>query len=621
MTGTDPLTEVRTLVQKRGTSVPPPRKTLIATLCAALAAATLTQVDAASAAVNPAHARPAPSYTIGIGTVGTHSYQDDTPASSFIDQDGSFHFQESDSEYGATGPRDWSFYSGTNFGDATYDASTSTAVNPANPRDKNGDTTWRCNNGPTGVASSYDPDRSSYTQKDFCDLLGTWVDPDTGDWYGLVHNEFTPQPFGDGWHYDGIDYAVSHDQGKTWAIEGHAITSPYSTTRGDDTAFPNQTYDYGDGDQRLFVDYASGYFYVYYASRVIPKGGQAGAMDWLAHVARAPISGKMAGGTWQKWYDGRWSQPGIGGKESDMEPVGADYPLGYVPPGKDYNPANPGTTDQQITAGTLPAKSPIAYMNITYDAYLGLYIGQPAVTGDTGPQQYYATDDLATQRWHLIGDTGAYTSGSWYRWIVDDANLANQMIVGKSFRAYCSVACHSSDGEWADTTIDSTAPAPAPFDLSRTYRIASGDHRVLMQQGADAISTSHLGRTNQTSWKFTPTGDGAYTITNVGSGQALGVDSTNDAGRAWGAKPTVTAIGAGGPTVGQEWFLVRDTAGNGGKGTFRLVNRYSGLVLGLSSDDSRSAETAPERTWTNVTGSPVGGDRSAAEQTISFLPN
>ena len=143
-----------------------------------------------------------------------------------------------------------------------------------------------------------------------------WVDPDTGNWIGLVHNEFTPQPFGDGLHYDAIDYAVSTDRGMTWKIQGHAITSPYSTTRNDTTAFPNQTYDYGDGDQRLFVDTASGYFYVYYGSRVVPKGGVGGSTGGLAHVARAPISGKMATGTWQKWYDGAWSQPGIGGRRA-----------------------------------------------------------------------------------------------------------------------------------------------------------------------------------------------------------------------------------------------------------------------------------------------------------------
>ena len=59
----------------------------------------------------------------------------------------------------------------------------------------------------------------------------------------------------------------------------------------------------------------------------------------------------MATGTWQKWYNGTWSQPGIGGQESNMEPVGSTDPNGYTPVADDYNPANTGTTDQQIAAG------------------------------------------------------------------------------------------------------------------------------------------------------------------------------------------------------------------------------------------------------------------------------
>ena len=104
-------------------------------------------------------------------------------------------------------------------------------ADPANPVDKNSDTTWRCNNSPTGVESTYAPPPTGYSQPNYCDLMGMWVDPDTGDWVGLVHNEFTPKPFGDGMHYDSIDYAKSTDQGRTWTIIDHVLTSPYSTPR------------------------------------------------------------------------------------------------------------------------------------------------------------------------------------------------------------------------------------------------------------------------------------------------------------------------------------------------------------------------------------------------------
>ncbi len=595
-----------------------PRKRLVA----ALLAAVVVGGGAVTASAAPPVPTAAATYTVSVGATGSFAYPTDTPASSYIDKDGTYYFQQSDGEYGATGPRYWDFFSGTNLETATRSAAISDAVNPANPSDKNNDTTWRCNNSPTGLGATYAPAGSGYTQKNFCDLVGTWVDPDTGNWYGLVHNEFTPQPFGDGIHYDAIDYAESTDQGRTWAIKGHALTSPYSTTRGDTAAFPQQTYYYGDGDQRLFVDTASGYFYVYYGSRVVDKNG-----SWKAfyeHVARAPISAKMAPGSWQKWYDGSWSQPGTGGKESNMVPVTSAAGTGYTPASAEYNPASTGSVSQQVAAGTAPTTSPLFAMDISYDAYLGLYIGEPQAVDQSGsaPQQFYATADLATQKWTLIGDTGGYTTASWYRWLLDSANRTSSTIVGKTFRAYCSIACaDNADGQYADVTIGSSSPAASPVDPSRTYRIASGSARVLAQSAGGSATTSLHAATGSAlqAWAFTANGDGSYRITNAATGQALGVGSTSTATRAWGTKPTVTALGAGGPTVGQQWFLVPDTSARGARsGGYRLVNRYSGLVLGMSAHSGRLTETTPARHWTDRTGSAVGGTRTAAEQTLTL---
>jgi len=528
---------------------------------------------------------------------------------------GTFYFQQSAALYGSTDPRYWDFFTGTNFETASRSSTISDAVNPNNANDKNNDTTWRCNNSPTGIEATYAPSGSGYSQKNYCDLVGVWVDPDTGDWYGLVHNEFTPEPFGaySFSHYDAIDFAVSTNQGKVWTILGHAITSPYSTKRGDTTAFPNSTFDYGDGDPRLFVDTASGYFYVYYGSRIIGKASAGGSMDGLAHVARAPMSSKMAAGSWRKWYNGTWTEPGVGGRESNMVPVTSANTNGYTPTSADYDPANTGTTDQQIASGELPSKSPLFVMNIAYDAYLGLYIGEPEVISGTAPQQFYVTDDLATEKWYLAGDSGSYKSGSWYRWFLDGANKTSSTIVGKTFRSYCSIACATSSGEYANVTMTSTSPATSPVDPTKTYKIGNGNGRVLAQVSGSTATTSVASGTgsNLEAWSFTGNGDGSYRITNASTGQALGVDSGTTSTRAWGAKPTVTTIGSGGPTVGQQWFVI-------GSGTYRLVNRYSGLVLGLSSDSTRLAETTPTRSWTNTTGNAVGGTRSATEQTLTF---
>ncbi|WP_436497084.1 RICIN domain-containing protein [Actinokineospora sp. HUAS TT18] len=573
---------------------------------AAVVAASVTLLPQASSAAIAA------TYTVTYGTTGSYSHPTDTPAATFIDKDGTFYFQQGASLYGSTQPRYWDFFTGTNFDTATRSSAISDAVNPNNANDKNNDTTWRCNNSPTGLKSTYAPAGSGYSQRNFCVLVGVWVDPDTGHWYGLVHNEFTPQPFGDGLHYDGIDYAVSTDRGRTWTIKDHVITSPYSTKRGDTAAFPNQTYHYGAGDQRLFVDTASGYFYVYYGSRIVDKGG-----SWRAfygHVARSPIASKMAPGSWQKWYNGSWSQPGVGGRESTMVPATAAAPNGYVAPAGEYSPLNTGTSAQQIAAGKMPPTSPLFVMNIAYNAHLGLYIGTPQAVDQSGnaPQEVYATDDLTTQKWTLIGDSGSYKNASWYRWFLDSVNKTGSMIIGKNYRSYCSIACTGSSGQYANTTITSSEPAPALFDPTKTYSIGLGSGRVLAQVSGSSATTSVAAGTGSAleNWQFAAIGDGSYKITNASTGQLLGVGSTATTTRAWGTKPTVTA---GGPAVGQQWFVIKNPAG-----TYRLVNRYSGLVLALSSDSTRLAETTPARFWTNTTGDPVGGTRTAAEQALTI---
>ncbi|WP_317617769.1 RICIN domain-containing protein [Streptomyces sp. SDr-06] len=583
----------------------------------AVAAVGAAVLALAGAVAPPAAATsPGATYTVSVGSPVPYAHPTDTPASTYVDKDGTFYFQQSAALYGAKDPRYWDFFTGTDMDSATRSGAISDAVNPANPDDRNNDTTWRCNNSPTGLEATYAVGNAGYSQKNYCDLSGVWVDPDTGDWYGLVHNEFTPAPFGDGIHFDAIDYAVSRDQGRTWTIKDHAITSPYSTKRGDTAQFPHETYSYGDGDQRLFVDTASGYFYVYYGSRIVAKGGN--WQDSLAHVARAPISSKMARGSWQKWYDGHWSQPGVGGLESNMVPVDASSSTGYTPVAGDYDPANAGTVSQQIAAGQLPTKSPLFVMNITYNAYLGLYIGEPEAVNGTAPQRFYATDDLASQKWRLIGDTGGYTNNSWYRWFLDGANRTNSTIVGKTFRSYCSIDCQGgASGEYVDVTVGSSAPAAPPVDVTKSYRIASAQGRVLAQVAGGSSTTSGAATGSALeSWVFTGNGDGSYRIANASTGQLLGVPATSRAGRAWGAKPTLSAVGAGGATVGQQWFVVPVAA----TGSFRLVNRYSGLVIGLSARSDRFAETTPTRTWTDTTGSTVGGSRSAAEQTLTLTP-
>ncbi|PWH06361.1 hypothetical protein DEO23_05125 [Brachybacterium endophyticum] len=546
--------------------------------------------------------------SIDVGDVHDYPYPDDTPAAMFLDPDGNFHAQSAHALYAKDDPRKWSFFQGTDISDMTADKELNVAADPENPDHRNDDTTVRCDESPTGAEASEDP-TGSYSQKNFCDLVGVWVDPDSGNWIGIVHNEFTGRPFGDGLHYDSLDYAVSTDSGHTWDIKDHIITSPYSTERGDDEQFPEDTYNYGDGDPRLFVDTASGYFYVYYGSRVIGKQGKGGSNVNLSHVARAPISKKMEPGSWTKFYDGSFSQKGLGGKESNLTPVTEKDSSGYTAPEDDYDPATPGNTDEQVKAGDLPGTSPVFVMNISYDAQLGQYIGQPEGATRPGPQEYYATDDLSSQKWHLIGTGDEQDWESWYRWLVDSNSLTSGNIVGKDFRSYCSIACaDDSDGQYFDVSIDSENEAATEaqnlFSTKASYTISTGRHTALGQPKkgkAKVVGTAE--RTDAgASWKIASTGDGAYTVTNTRSGKLLGVDSTKTAQRAWGTK--VRATEAAGErhgkrhdaSVGQQWWVVRDTdAATGDRtGSYHLVNRYSGLVLDLGANVTSATTDAAD---------------------------
>lgn len=546
-----------------------------------------------------------PTYTITTGSTGSYSHADDTPAYPYIDSDGTFYFQSSHSLYAATDGRAWQFWNGTNIDTGVTKAAISSAT-------ANADTTARCNNSPTGQSASYAPAGSTYAEKNYCDLIGVWVDPDTGNWYGIVHNEFTPQPFGDGLHYDSIDYAESTDKGDTWTIESHILTSPFSTTRGDTNTtngFPNQTYYFGDGDPKLFVDYASGYFYLFYESQILNKG--AGNRADFGHVARAPISAKMAPSSWKKYYNGAWNQPGVGGKEADLIAYDGTN-TGYLDDA--YNPANTGTVQQQLSAGTLPSAAPLAWMDVAWDAYLGKYIttARPENPTTTTPLHYYVTSDLATEKWTDIGTVTSPAGSAWYRSLLDGTSLTSAQLVGKTFRTYCMYNCGVSIGtEWVSTTIDTASgnlPTP-PVAAGTSYQISAGDGHYLAQSGSTLTTTTTSSGSGSQSWKFTPTGDGFFTIANTASGQNIGVDDTANAGRAWGAP---LSLGTG-TSIGRQWFIQRVTDANLSSGSYRLVNRYSGQALSLGSG---GVLTAPQRGWAN-TG--TSGDTHAVNaQTLTF---
>ncbi|SFJ48848.1 RICIN domain-containing protein [Paraburkholderia megapolitana] len=564
-------------------------------------------------------AAPAQAVTFRASAPVPMSIYSDSPNSLFIDRDGTFFLENAYSQYDDV-PADhvWDFYSGAN--------ADSVSLSQAHSQY---DTRVLCNDGnPVAIELFGKPVKSqtSYTQADYCDMIGVWVDPDTGDWYGIVHNEL----FGTNPRVDAISYAISRDRGASWTLQSPIVTSPYG--KGD----PHTPYYYyGDGDPRLFVDYASGYFYIFYTSRILGQNGAPSGFDnymW-AHVARAPISRKMTSSSWQKFYNGKWQQvlgtnwtcdassaattpcaraPVSSSLESNIQGPSVDLTAQGGPAadatGSETFVTPTGNTGSLLDAGYTNAT--LRVMSISWNVYLQKYIavaedrtiskpgtpsfdyGLPATT-----LKLYTSSDLATQQWTYAGSV-PYSSASWYRWFVDTATKTSSSPLGQTFRTYCAYSCSQSDGEYIDITAhldSSTDPVPV-------YYADAAGHSITADSPNGEYFIAHPGNPRANvpalasgAWRFKATGDGFFTISIDGA--YLGVDNS-DAGRAWGAPVKLSPAGS---SVQQQWYFQKVVTGDAF--AYRIVNRFSGLALSFPGSALTSSlsgvVTAPIRSWDN----------------------
>jgi hypothetical protein len=238
-------------------------------------------------------------------------------------------------------------------------------------------------------------------------LGGIWTDSTT--WYATVHIEFHYQTPSFN-HFRRIDLATSTDEGVTWHDQGDILTSANSYKQSD---YPNGFIDFGDGDQKLFVDTATGYFYLYYLHSWI---NTANNFPYEAmRVARCPISAKMAPGCWKKWYDNGWSENGLGGHDSDVF-----------------------TSEDS------------AY--VFYDTYLQQYVA----IGRDGDFISTATD-LSTQNW-TPRQSFASNRLQWYNWVVDPTSW-DALTVGQSFRLYSASNDTAGQTKYMTVTFGSGSSA------------------------------------------------------------------------------------------------------------------------------------------------------------------
>lgn len=537
----------------------------------------------------------------------------DTPNFLFLDSNGQFFLQNAYSQYD-TVPEDhvWDFYTGTDAQDAKLKRTANNSQSDTQAMCEKGNPVYTTLYGTTGIK----PGAGNYKDGNFCDAMSVWVDPDTGNWYTIVHNELYPNVP----RVDVISYAISKDHGKTWALQAPIATSPYGLGNKKDFY-----YDYGEGDPRLVVDTSSGYFYLFYNSRIMkPSGSGFSAHEW-EHVSRALISKKMEPASWEKYNNGHWSQtPGIAWTcdASGHSPCASGDAASSLSSsiGPDNDPTIHQTFIQPVSKQS--AKDLAGYSNsllhgasISWNVYLGKYIAfaedrnlstkSRDYDDSAATMKFYVSDDLSQQKWTYAGSV-PYENSSWYRWMVDPGNLTSSKTIGSMFLAYCSVNCSNlrNDSEYIKVSVALHSDAATPVYYSGINGVKSA---------SNTYSISHPNRSlpvksNDNLWTFVPvTNEGGFFYLQHGA-MYLGV-SDGDAGRAWGAPVSLSAplpSTSSAPEMSrQQWYFERITAIGGvpiSIAQYRLINRYSGLALSfsgaaLSAANLTGTVTAPIRDW------------------------
>jgi hypothetical protein len=152
-------------------------------------------------------------------------------------------------------------------------------------------------------------------------LGGIWYDPAGKRICAPLHCEY----FWSKWAIQRqIHLATSADLGLTWSYEGpiflhgepqRAGSSAPLEARGAECS--GAMWDAGHGDHHLFTDEKTGYHYLFsnHYLRAKPGGGSGGLCS-RHQVVRCAIADKMEPGKWRKFHNGKWDEPGVGGKGS-----------------------------------------------------------------------------------------------------------------------------------------------------------------------------------------------------------------------------------------------------------------------------------------------------------------
>jgi hypothetical protein len=183
------------------------------------------------------------------------------------------------------------------------------------------------------------------------------------------------EPAGFNAFYASVGLAHSSDEGQTWERLGAVITG-----RDPKPASPSRVAN-GAGGPSALVNESEGFIYLYYVDWPTLQGPATG-LDEI-HVARAPISSDGIPGSWMKYFQGRFSEPGLGGNSEGVI---------KGPSQEAFWAAFPGVS-----------------FNISLDAYLAVFVSADG---------FYVSTSLDGLKWSvgrmIFAATAPSTGDPWY---------------------------------------------------------------------------------------------------------------------------------------------------------------------------------------------------------------
>lgn len=563
---------------------------------APLAIATTAALAAVPAAGYADPAVTPPAYTAAHTGTLNGGLLSDIAGSAFVDKDGRFHWTNGYTGYADDPKQGWAnTFTNTDLGAVTAGMGTTTQKTVADAFYKT----------PGSICYQLDKDAAhpipSPQQDDHCDVIGVWVDP-AGTWHALLNDEYQFDPWqtkgadatiaqkiSTGHHNNRILLATSKDDGASWQYAGPALTSGWDDDQVIDAkASPGTSYPFGNSGCRLFIDYSSGYFYITYNVKIYKKPASSTLASWT-EMARAPISGGMASGTWQKWYNGSWSQPGIGGIDGNVNSVGG---LGVS-----YDPATDkiawtgsgANASASYEAAKVQSDHLIVFSDASGNTYTANTLAHTIVnnaTGQSAPDRTVTyTDPVTGQDMTIkavddVWVNGVKTvTGGIYVTQADPSTGVSQTVDLMTNSAY-----------YKDPTSGHIYLPAANNESAISYNAYSGEYRIVGYDG-NVYETADLGDPN--SWKVVglmPAGSNGGYLTSLDDGS---LTNQNVTGRSFltvsdlsGKVVDIDQTEATNQTVVSKEYVPSDTDGNAVSTDGSYIVRVGGKAVNANGGPS-----------------------------------